>query len=348
MKSNQKSKYLTILLMSLLVLLCSATMQLASGQTGQSREIPEGYTIIDGDIIVPISFVESLRQRPPNSPAATIRTNFWPNGIVPFEFDSNVTVANQTTMVNAMAVLEGVANVDFQHCDGNNCSNNYVRVRNSTVNNSFVGMKGGEQVINIVSWGDQFIIVHELLHCLGFWHEQQRPDRNNFVEIKCGNIENGCNGNFTIESASKAYGYYDFDSVMHYGQCDFSRNGNCPTVSTMFPDGGISIRVLPPNDARWQDEIGQRNHLSALDQATVSFIYPYANWRFLDVSYKGSNGSPNGSFLRPYTTFAQAITNTPPGGTIWLLRDQNIPAVGTHGKQVTIRAAPGVSATLGS
>jgi hypothetical protein len=330
--------------MCILVFLCPAAAPLASGQTGQSREIPEGYMIIDGDILMPISLVEALRQRPPNSPEATIQTNFWPSGIVPFEFDGNVTTTNQTAMINAMAVLEGVANVDFQQCAGNNCSGNYAHVQSSTVNSSPVGMSGGQQVINIVSWGTQFIIVHELLHCLGFWHEHQRPDRDNFVQINCGNVQGGCNGstfsvNFPIVSAATAYGYYDFDSVMHYGQCTFAAN-TCPP--------NVTITVLPPNNAQWQGAIGQRTHLSALDQATVSFIYPYADWRFLDTSYNGSNGSPNGSFLRPYVTFAQAMTNTPVGGTIWLLRTQNIPAVGIHNKQITIRAAPGVIGTLGS
>jgi len=35
------------------------------------------------------------------------------------------------------------------------------------------------------------IVMHELLHILGLWHEQSRPDRDNFVTIHWENIKPG-------------------------------------------------------------------------------------------------------------------------------------------------------------
>ncbi len=75
---------------------------------------------------------------------------------------------------------------------------------------------------------------------------------------------------------------------------------------------------------------------------------PISSRRFLDTSYNGVNGESNGTFRRPYTSFAEAVRETPAGGTLWLLRTQTIPTVGVYGKQITVRAAPGVVATLGS
>src|SRR5262245_50664612 len=193
-------------------------------QITPSKDLPEGYSLIDGDILVPTWFVDDVLQG--RSPLATYRTNLWTNGLIRFEFDANVTATNQTNMENAMLVLEGVANVDFLPCGGNCNTGNYVHIQNSTGNNSQVGMVGGQQIINIVSWDSRFTIVHELLHCLGFYHEHTRPDRNTFVQINCNNVQGGCNGtifndNFVIPNDASTYGTYDFDSLMHYGQCAF-------------------------------------------------------------------------------------------------------------------------------
>ena len=62
-------------------------------------------------------------------------------------------------------------------------------------------------------------MIHELDHALGFWHEQSRPDRDDYVTIHKENIEPDHERNFLNKSEwINTYGvYYDYSSVMHYG-----------------------------------------------------------------------------------------------------------------------------------
>lgn len=61
---------------------------------------------------------------------------------------------------------------------------------------SFVGRKGnGRQGISIGKNCDKFgIVVHEIGHVVGFWHEHTRPDREQYVTIILDNIKKGIAG----------------------------------------------------------------------------------------------------------------------------------------------------------
>lgn len=58
---------------------------------------------------------------------------------------------------------------------------------------SYVGRRGdGPQAISIGKNCDKFgIVVHELGHVIGFWHEHTRPDRDTHVSIIKENIQPG-------------------------------------------------------------------------------------------------------------------------------------------------------------
>src|ERR1700744_4220184 len=57
---------------------------------------------------------------------------------------------------------------------------------------SLVGRVGGRQELSL-GRGCVFheIIVHELMHTLGFWHEQSRGDRDQYVVIRWENMQPG-------------------------------------------------------------------------------------------------------------------------------------------------------------
>lgn len=296
--------------------------------------VPDGYTIIEGDIIVPVGQL---------SVQGTWASNLWPGGDVPYEFDANVVAGNRTAMQNAMAEWEAVANVDFQHCAGNDCAGagegNYVHIQDSTENSSMVGMQEGSQVINIFNWGWRFIMAHELAHTLGLWHEQSRPNRDDYVIIETQCIQDGQAHNFAMNSTADQYPQdgqhtpaYDFDSVMHYGQSDFftPTNAYCASI-------GRTITVRGPYAVPWQADIGQRNHLSDIDIMTMSFLYPEEDWMFVDHR---NTGFKCGSFLHPWDTFAMGAATVPSGGTV-IIQPGTYPSGGSYRRPMTLEAPLG-------
>ena len=344
--NSDKQRIRYLILVSLIVILVNIGMStsLAGAQqlpNEQSQEeppdpdIPPGYVIIEGDILVP---AERLT---PNAINAVWDTKFWPDGEVPFVFDSNVSAQNRTRMLDAMSEWENVANVDFFPRTN---ETNYIRIRSSTGNNSAVGMQGGEQIINIVSWHRRFTLAHELAHALGIWHEQSRPDRNSYVDIieecvksdKLRNFDRHTEADVYPKGDYASFGLtgdeiYDFGSVMHYGQAFFLDTNQPNCTST------VTIDVLPPYES-WQNEIGQRDKLSELDQLTMSFLYPENNWLFIDSTYSGAE---LGDFINPYTTFSYGMAHSGNSGKVIFIQPGNYSAVGTYSGPVTLRAPLG-------
>jgi len=308
------------------VFLCMAKLAFTQETNAQTGGVPKGYMIIEGDILVPIDFYKNRLQ-------ATWRQNrFWPNGIVPFRFNANVTAAQQNAILDAMAEWERVANIDFIE---RTTQNDWVEILDADNNSSAVGRQGGRQIINIFNWNNRWTMCHELAHCLGYWHEQSRPDRDNYVRLNFENIEDEEENNFDKHEDAGQYGHYDFDSVMHYGPFDFCLNP-CP---------GLTITVLSPNET-WQYRIGQRTHLSRLDMLTMSFLYAQPHWRFVDGSSPG--GIVNGSFFRPLPGFSPSIASSafiPAGAVVWI-QPGHYASVDVYTKAMTLQA-PLSSVVLG-
>ncbi|XP_055343091.1 uncharacterized protein LOC129591457 [Paramacrobiotus metropolitanus] len=107
------------------------------------------------------------------------------------------------------------------------------------------------------------IIIHEILHALGFFHEHCRPDRDQHVTICMGNVANAADHrNFHIIHNMSTYGVpYDLESIMHYGTFDFTR------------DASLQLPVIVPKQTGIRYAMGQRKRLSALDVAKLLAAY---------------------------------------------------------------------------
>ncbi len=89
------------------------------------------------------------------------------------------------------------------------------------------------------------IVMHEIGHALGLYHEQSRTDRSKHVKYYEWNVKSS--GRSQYEKSGDLFGDYNFNSIMHYGDTDFGRKMCCPIpgvsgdvdTSQGLPDGCV-------------------------------------------------------------------------------------------------------------
>lgn len=105
---------------------------------------------------------------------------------------------------------------------------------------------------------DQRTIIHEMGHTAGLFHEQQRCDRDNFVNVFApagGNCERYCGGDHVD------YGPYNYLSVMHY---PYNLANGC------------SIQPITPRAAGYHGtpaDVGSLNTLDTFDVQGINQMY---------------------------------------------------------------------------
>ncbi len=237
-------------LIALNILVISASLAFAQElPLPQTPNLPDGFELVEGDIILPI---EAARGR------ATYEATKWPSGIVPYSFSGTISPTEQSQMRAAMDSWQEVAGVTFVP---RTSQSNYIYIIEDGGNYSYIGMIGGEQPVSIYNWTYKYIIMHELAHALGLWHEQSRPDRDQYITIKWANITPGTEHNFYIRNTASTVGGYDFESIMHYDDYAFSKNGKRTIVAK-------------PAYSSFQNVIGHLSYLSTKDAAGMRKLYP--------------------------------------------------------------------------
>ncbi|XP_007943863.1 meprin A subunit beta [Orycteropus afer afer] len=157
--------------------------------------------------------------------------------------------------------------IDFKPWAG---ETNYISVFKGSGCWSSVGNRHvGRQELSIGANCDRIATIqHEFLHALGFWHEQSRSDRDDYVSIIWERIQSGKEHNFNTYNDQQSDSLnvpYDYTSVMHYSKTAF-QNGTEPTIVTRISD--------------FMNVIGQRMDFSDYDLLKLNRLYNCYNGNY--------------------------------------------------------------------
>ncbi|XP_022525752.2 hatching enzyme 1.2-like [Astyanax mexicanus] len=194
-------------------------------------------TITYGDIAV--------NPRTRNAHPCTARGCKWPkhsNGLVyvPVEISSRYNEAEKSVILNGLASFYRTTCIRFVW---RKTSQDYLSFIPKDGCWSYLGRQGGKQEVSLQRSGCIYhqTVQHEVLHALGFHHEQVRSDRDKHVTILTKNIIPGKERNFEKTATNNLRTPYDYNSVMHYGRFAFStERGKLPTI---VPKPNPNVRI---------------------------------------------------------------------------------------------------------
>jgi hypothetical protein len=242
-------------------LLCSIFFAIAPSATAQQvrqgiyRGMPvtyvvkHGKAIFQGDIV--LEKVDPIDpQRPLPSLGIDYSQYLWPK--VGNQYQIPYVIAsgsgNLTNLNTAITQFNNTfSNIQFV---ARSAQTDYVSFyfdsSNSGQCEAIVGRAGGVQqvggaggIFNPCAVGT---ILHEMGHTVGLWHEQSRPDRNNYVSVNYSNLIKGSISNFNqIFDNSQQTTFFDYASIMEYPAFAFSRNGG-PAIESI--PAGIPLSNL--------------------------------------------------------------------------------------------------------
>ncbi|XP_002155331.1 zinc metalloproteinase nas-15 isoform X1 [Hydra vulgaris] len=182
----------------------------------------------------------------------------WPGGTVPFLYSANTSYQTKMAFEEAVREIQKVSCVRFVP---RTHEKDYVRVITGAGCYSMIGKDGGEQELSLgQGCYRKGISLHEIMHLLGFFHEQSRPDRDDHVTIHSSHISEDARTQFRkyrYEDGDTLGEDYDPDSIMHYENNAFSKNGQSTITHKKYP---------------WKS-FGQREKLSDIDKIQLNKLY---------------------------------------------------------------------------
>ncbi|KAF1762527.1 hypothetical protein GCK72_010789 [Caenorhabditis remanei] len=190
-------------------------------------------------------------------------TLFW-NVSVPiaYQFDSKLSANNIANVRKAIQFWNDNSCLSFNE---DNNANNRLFMSSAGGCWSYVG-KQVDMPYQVVSVGPNCdtlgTATHELMHALGFWHQQSRSDRDDYVYVDFSNIIPSQAYNFQkmpLDQAQLLNLKYDYGSVMQYYPYAFALDSSKYTILA--------------KESGFQNSMGQREAPAFSDLVAINKLY---------------------------------------------------------------------------
>lgn len=221
---------------------------------------------------------------------------------VDYYLDSSLTSSTHNLIRSSLALMSTELCLDFNQIDCNTIECNPDGIMSFFQSGgcwSYIGRLWSR--VNEISIGRgcewQSTIQHEVMHALGFHHEQVRPDRDQYVKVHFENIQSGMEGNFNKLTTSQWVDQdisYDIASVMQYSGYGFSTNGK-PTITIIVDGVDTGMAVVDKADRSSSMDTWQLCKLYNCDKCAGHEISSYSGAAHSQYMHKCSD-----DFLRYY------------------------------------------------
>ncbi|VDN03726.1 unnamed protein product [Thelazia callipaeda] len=204
----------------------------------------------------------------------------WISFPIKYRFDESLGILQISQILEAVGIWQNITCITFEN--DQNANGDYLEFFEGDGCYSMIGRFGGRQGVSIGKGCERMgIIVHELGHMLGLWHEQSRPDASKHITVVKNDILPSYVGEFLERSVDEITTFnvpYDLGSIMHYGSTAFSKDQKSKTLLT--------------KDPLYQMTIGQRESLSFYDVKLINEAYCKGHCKEKDLC-------KNGGYLNP-------------------------------------------------
>uniref|UniRef100_A0A0N5AIR0 Metalloendopeptidase n=1 Tax=Syphacia muris TaxID=451379 RepID=A0A0N5AIR0_9BILA len=217
------------------------------------------------------------------------RNGLWNNNVVPYVLSSRYSEEELVPKVYALwmlfrksVIIQALFDLQLKACFRfvkRTTQTDYLDIRPLDGCYSFVGRIGGPQLVSLASGCiAKYVIMHEIMHAIGFEHEHQRPDRDEYIKVIYANVQPEQMSNFEKLSPSEVRTFglsYDYKSIMHYEGTAFGKYDRITNqkLVTMVPlKEGISLldnTELSPSDIEKLNLIGECKGFSGFNLFTT-------------------------------------------------------------------------------